>query len=125
MSEMRGFRKAISKEEFQSRAHFLGLSEREIRYIINNTDFCYQTYINQQVCFLRDYLKKELNKTFFSSTYANVFNLNPRTVRRYLLNGPVEPKPLGRHMALDDSIENSIVIDIINREQTNPFTRKE
>jgi hypothetical protein len=42
-----------------------------------------------------------------------IFQLNPRTVRKYLLRGVQDPKQPGRHRALDESLESELVNHIL------------
>ena len=57
---------------------------------------------------LNDYLTSTLQKLQTYDTLASFFSVNPRIICRWISNGPMDPKPLGRHYKLDD-IENQIV----------------
>jgi hypothetical protein len=44
---------------------------------------------------------------------AVVFELNVKTVRKYLFHGPQEPKEPGRHRALDKKFESDLTSMIL------------
>ena len=85
-------RKASTKEELEENLKKIGMSERDIRYLFEKTDFSNLLYRNHQLHFLNDFYIKNYNKHLTSNQLALVFDMNPRTVRKNLATGPQDPK---------------------------------
>jgi hypothetical protein len=58
---------------------------------------------------------KVLGHQLCTSQLAFIFNMNETRVRRSLTNGPQDPAPLGRHVALDEERENFFITEIQER----------
>ena len=110
-------RKASTKEELEENLKKIGMSERDIRYLFEKTDFSNLLYRNHQLHFLNDFYIKNYNKHLTSNQLALVFDMNPRTVRKNLATGPQDPKEPGRHKALSEDIENQIIEEVVRRYQ--------
>ena len=122
----RGLKPGITENEFINEITKFDISMRNVRLFLRETDFLSIPFISHQVCMFNETSNKFFNKRFTTNQLAMIFNLNPRTIRKYLLNGPQDPKPLGRHLALDSNVEKSIVDEIIKRsKQYIAFTGKE
>ena len=104
---------SIQLEEIESKLNVLNIPPRFIRALLRNPEFQSLQYRNHQLCFLHKYAS-ELNE--FKLTYdqlAFIFGMCRITVSRSIANGPQNPKPLGRHMALEGDKEEIIVNQII------------
>jgi hypothetical protein len=101
-------------------------SHCDIRALLHESDFIWQIYRNHQLFFLEAWCIKVLGHHFSTSQLVFVFNMNETTVRRSLKNGPQDPAPLGRHAALDDERENTLLVYIHERNgQCQALTGKE
>jgi hypothetical protein len=65
--------------------------------------------------FHHDYTNR-IKCVFFTNTFPKhsvTFEVNLRTIRKYLLRGPQDQKAPGRHRALDETLESELTIVIL------------
>ena len=106
---------ALPLSEIEAKLEMLDISPRFIRALIRDPEFQSKLYKNHQLCYLHEFTLK-LNGPYLSyKQLSEIFGMNPKTVSRSLRNGPQDPKPLGRHQALENNIEEQIVTQIINK----------
>jgi hypothetical protein len=99
---------------------------RVIHLLFNHSDFPTLRFRTHQICFFNDWTRETFDRTMHLSELSALFELSQRAVRRALSRGPEEPLPLGRHCALDATIESSIITmlrDAFQRGQ--PMTNEE
>jgi hypothetical protein len=104
----------------------LSFAPVSVRALKRNDEFCRILYKQNQVCFVNDYCRNMINRPISVNELAIVFSANPRTVRKYLLNGPQEPSTPGRHKALSEEAENQILQKLKDQYESNSaFTRNQ
>jgi hypothetical protein len=96
------FPPALLMEQIRGNLRKLHIRERDIRTLFGNTDFSLLSYKSHQMCFVQQYFRETVGSEITTNYLAMVFELNVRTVRKYLLRGPQEPKEPGRHRTLDE-----------------------
>lgn len=124
--ETRGMKRGLNEEEFRNALNVLELTEREERHILRQSEVLNLLFANHQCCYLNHYFQFTLKKTIPYNKYAIMFNVNVKTIRRWITNGPMDPKPLGRHAALDDEIENQLIRMLIEKsDNSQGLTQRE
>ena len=117
-------RRAITRNEIEPKLRQVGMSDRDIRYLFDNTEFLQLLYRNHQLHFFKNFYFDNYKKYCSSNQLAFLFEMNPRTVRKNLASEPQDPKDPGRHHALSDEIEMEIIQEIENRfKEGNPITQ--
>lgn len=124
--QTRGMKKGLREAELKNSLQLLGLSEREQRYIMEHSGVTKLLFANHQCCYLNEYLTKTLKKNTSYNDLALVFQVTTKTIRRWINNGPMDPKPLGRHAALSDEIEIELIRMLIQKgDEGHGLTRRE
>lgn len=106
---------AVSVDEIVSSLIELKFSERDIRSLTEHSEFPSIPFRCNQLCFLHEYCKNVLDRHISITNLSFIFDMNERTVRKNIKRGPLEPKPLGRHKALSEDVENIIIDHLIER----------
>ena len=106
---------ALPLSEIEAKLEMLDISPRFIRALIRDPEFQSKLYKNHQLCYLHEFTLKLCGPYLSYKQLSEIFGMNPKTVSRSLRNGPQDPKPLGRHQALENNIEEQIVTQIINK----------
>jgi hypothetical protein len=104
---------ALSMEQISGKLRALHVDTHQIRALLHNTEFSSLLYKSHQVCFLHEYFPKTLRSEIDANQLAVVFEMNVRTIRKYLLHGPQDPKAPGRHRALDETLESELTAIIL------------
>jgi hypothetical protein len=66
----------------------LGISDRDIRALLTHTEFSNTPFRSHQLCFFQEYARDVLYRTIGTQQLVVLFQMNPTTVRRNLLQGP-------------------------------------
>jgi hypothetical protein len=86
---------------------------RGIRALPNDTKFSRTLHESNQVCFTQRYFRQTLHRELAPNELAVFFELNPRTVRKYLLPRPQDAQVPCRHQALDEMLDSELTTMII------------
>ena len=113
------FRRPARQDELEDKLLSIGLSQRDIRYLFASTEFLSLPCLNHQLIFFDNFYRKLFNRPCTTNQLSLVFDMNPRSVRRNLKNGLMEPKELGRHHALSNEIEQQLLNEIELRFKSN------
>ena len=124
--ETRGMKKGLNEEELKNALKVLDLTEREERYILQRSGVLKLLFANHQCCYLDNYFHSTLKKSITYNDYAIMFDVNVKTIKKWITNGPMDPKPLGRHAALEDEIEIQLIRMLIEKSNNSQgLTQKE
>jgi hypothetical protein len=66
-----------------------------------------------EVCFAQEFFHETLHSEFTTTQLAISFQMNVRTVPKYLLREPQDPIPPGRHRALDNMSKSELTALIL------------
>ena len=105
---------AIPLEEIKQKLDELNIPQRFSSGLLRDPEFKQLQYKNHQLCYLHEYMLKTQTVKLTNNQLAFVFSMNRRTVTKSINQGPQDPKPKGRHLALDENTENIILEKIIN-----------
>jgi hypothetical protein len=104
----------------------LQLHTRDIHALLQHTEFSSISFRSHQICFLHEWVQSNLHDPLTTRELADIFKVAERTVRRTLGAGPQQPGPLGRHRALDEKSEQTLVNLILDSYATrHSLTPKE
>jgi hypothetical protein len=103
----------LPMEQIRGNLRKLHIRECDIRVFLGDTDFSSLPYKSHQVCFVQQYFCETVGSEITMNDLAMVFELNVKTVRKYLLRGSQEPTEPGRHRALDEKFELDVTTMIL------------
>jgi hypothetical protein len=92
----------------------LSFSPRDIRPLLEHTEFAVLAWRGHQICFLQDYTGKTLNRRIDTKKVSDIFEMSERTIRMILAKGPQDRSPPGRHRAMDDETKSTFVQIIVD-----------
>jgi hypothetical protein len=113
LSPLSSFSPTLSMEQIRGNLRKLHIRERDIRIFFSDTDFSSLPYKSHQVCFVQQYFCETVDSEITTNDLAMIFELNVRTVRKYLLRGSQEPKEPDRDRALDEKFELDVTVMIL------------
>jgi hypothetical protein len=104
----------------------VGFCERNIRALLEQTEFTEISFPLHRLCFLRDWARDVLDQCLSSKKLSIAVQINERTGRKNLRRGPQESSPLGRHHALAEDREPTLMRIVVETYHDNQaMTRRQ
>jgi hypothetical protein len=83
------------------------------RALLGDTEFSSLLGKSHHVCFLNEYFSKTLRSVVDANQLAVIFEMNVRTIRKYLLRGSQDLKASVQDRALDETFESELTTIIL------------